>query len=224
MTREPEPDPGPGEAASARPPAATPNGNGVLGDDQATRIAVAAARAQASARSRLRGPQPEVDAPLRYVGLVTRCIAFAVDAALICLAALLVWVAAVLTMNLLRLPSAWEGVIYALLAVAFVLWSAGYFVTFWATTGQTPGNRLLQFRVVQESSHEPGMPTRRAIVRLVGLLLGVLAFCTGIVLILLNDRRRGLQDVLGRTVVIEAPVLSDADRRRIAAMEAGVVP
>jgi uncharacterized RDD family membrane protein YckC len=219
-----DPDPGTGEASAAEPPSATPNGNGALGDGQATRIAVAAARAQAAARSRLRGAQPDADAPLRYVGLVTRSIAFAIDAAIICAVALLVWVAAVLTMNVLNLPQGWDEAIYGMLGLAFVVWSAGFFVTFWATTGQTPGDRLLQFRVVQEPSHEPGMPPRRAIVRLVGLTLAVLPFGAGIFFILVNDRRRGLQDVLARTVVIEAPVLSDADRRRIAAMEAGVGP
>ena len=29
----------------------------------------------------------------------------------------------------------------------YVLWVVGYFVTFWATTGQTPGNRMLRIRV-----------------------------------------------------------------------------
>jgi uncharacterized RDD family membrane protein YckC len=189
-------------------------------DDQTMRIAVAAAKAQASARARSQGPQPAVDAPLRYVGLITRLIAFTVDAAIISLVALIVWVAGVLTLSVVHLSSTLEGAVYGLLGLAFVVWSVGYFVTFWATTGQTPGDRLLQFRVVQEPSHEPGMPPRRAIVRMVGLSLAVLPFGAGIFYILFNDRRRGLQDVLARTVVIEAPVLSEADRRRIAATEA----
>lgn len=208
---------GPAAAQGSSEPA-----GGTDPDGQATRIAVAAARAQAAARSRLRGPEPDRGAPLRYVGLITRAIAFSIDAALIFAVAGLVWVATVLTLNLLHLPGGWEAAVYALEALAFFLWSTGYFVTFWATTGQTPGNRLLQFRVVQEPSHEAGLPPRRAIVRLVGLFLAVLPLGAGLWLVLLSDRRRGFQDVLARTVVIEAPVLSDSDRRRIAAAEAGV--
>ncbi len=216
----------PGSSAAATDPAAPPASNGAEPtDDQATRIAVAAARAQAAARRRLRGPEPDEGAPLAYVGLITRIIAFTVDAAIVLAVAGLVWVSAVLTINLLNLGSDSKAIIVGALGFAFILWSAGYFVTFWATTGQTPGSRLLQIRVVRLPGLEHGMPPRRAILRLVVFELAAIPLGAGIWgPILLTNRRQGLHDVVARTVVIEAPVLSDADRRRIAAEQAGVPP
>ena len=41
--------------------------------------------------------------------------------------------------------------------------------------------------------------------RLVGLFLAALPLLLGFVPILLNERRRGLQDWLGRSVVVHAP-------------------
>jgi uncharacterized RDD family membrane protein YckC len=51
---------------------------------------------------------------------------------------------------------------------------------------------------------------RRAFVRCVGLVLAALPLFAGYLMILFNSRRRGLQDYLARTVVIEAPQLSAA--------------
>ena len=47
---------------------------------------------------------------------------------------------------------------------------------------------------------------RRAILRLIGLTLAAIPLCAGFLPILLNDRRRGFQDWLGRTVVVYEPV------------------
>ena len=33
-------------------------------------------------------------------------------------------------------------------ALAWFVWTIAYFVTFWSSTGQTPGNRLLRIRVL----------------------------------------------------------------------------
>jgi len=49
------------------------------------------------------------------------------------------------------------------------------------------------------------MRPRRALLRFVGLTLAALPLFAGFLLILVDDRRRGLQDVLARTVVVEDP-------------------
>jgi uncharacterized RDD family membrane protein YckC len=77
-------------------------------------------------------------------------------------------------------------------------------VTFWSTTGQTPGSRLMRIRV--RPSHGAGtLKPRRAFVRLIGLTLAAIPLCAGFVPILLDDRRRGFQDWLARTVVVNEP-------------------
>lgn len=138
-----------------------------------------------------------------YVGLVTRAIAFAVDAALLNLVAIVVTAIVTLALSVITVPNEVHVVVAAIGAALYLLWILGYFVTFWTTTGQTPGNRLLRFRVVPMRGGR--LPPRRAVVRFIGLTLAALPLFAGFLLILVDDRRRGLHDRLARTVVVEAP-------------------
>jgi uncharacterized RDD family membrane protein YckC len=137
-----------------------------------------------------------------YVGLVTRVLAFAVDAALINIVAVLTTAIAGLALSVLSLPSAVGDVLVIVGGVAYVVWSIGYFVAFWATTGQTPGARLFRFRV-RTAAMGP-LSVGRALVRFAGVIVAALPFFAGFLLILVDDRRRGLQDRLAGTVVVEA--------------------
>jgi uncharacterized RDD family membrane protein YckC len=143
-----------------------------------------------------------------YAGLVTRAIAFAVDAAVINGVALLVAAVIALASTVLYIPPDAKTVILAVGGAAYVLWSAGYLVGFWATTGRTFGNRLLLIRVAPAKGRKLGYP--RAIRRLVGLILAVIPLGLGLLGILLNDRRRGFHDRIADTVVVHDP-----ERRRV---------
>jgi uncharacterized RDD family membrane protein YckC len=143
-----------------------------------------------------------VEAAPRYVGLVTRAIAFALDAAIIDGVAIVTAAVVALTFSVLSLPDELNKIAVAGGGVVFVLWAVGYFVTFWSTTGQTPGNRALRIRVRTASGGR--MLPRRALLRFVGLTLAALPLFAGFLLILVDDRRRGLHDRLARTVVVEA--------------------
>ena len=92
--------------------------------------------------------------------------------------------------------------------VIYVVWWIGYFVGFWCATGQTPGARVMQFRVVTADGGVLG-PVR-AFVRCIGLLLAALPLFAGYVLILFDHQRRGFQDRLAGTVVVRASQLSIA--------------
>ena len=142
---------------------------------------------------------PVVAAPA-YQGLVTRTIAFAIDAAIIDLIALLVGVGVGLGLSILNVGDDTKVVLLAIGGVAFVIWSIAYFVTFWSTTGQTPGNRLMQIRVAQ--SDGSALKPRRALVRFGALLLAALPLLAGFLPILVDNRRRGLHDMLAGTVVV----------------------
>ena len=63
-----------------------------------------------------------------------------------------------------------DAVIVVVGSVAYVLWLVGYFVVFWSTTGQTPGNRLLEIRVCRAADGEP-VGLGAAVLRFVGLIL-----------------------------------------------------
>ena len=141
-----------------------------------------------------------IDGPDDYAGFVTRAIAFAIDVALIDVAAAFVGLVVGLGMSALDVPDTVKTITIAIGGVAFIAWFVGYFATFWSTTGQTPGARIMGVRVVCARSGEP-VSVRAAIVRLGGMVLAAIPLFAGFLLILVDDRRRGLQDRLARTVV-----------------------
>jgi uncharacterized RDD family membrane protein YckC len=165
-------------------------------------MSLAAPRARAVA-ARVHGVETEPP-PLTYEGLVTRTIAFALDAALINAAAIMVGLAVGLAASVLGTPDSVDKLLLAIGGVAFAIWSAAYFVTFWSTTGQTPGNRLMQIRVCRADDGGVLRPYK-AFLRLIWLVLAALPLFAGLLPILVDDRRRGLHDMLAGTVVVDAP-------------------
>jgi uncharacterized RDD family membrane protein YckC len=139
-----------------------------------------------------------------YSGLVTRSIAFFIDAAVINGVAALVGVMLGLGVSILHLPSHTDKVLAAIGTAAWVLWGISYFGFFWSTTGQTPGDRLMQIRVLAERTRRPVRPLQAA-VRFGGLILAAIPLGAGYLMMLWDDRGRCLQDRLARTVVIYAP-------------------
>jgi uncharacterized RDD family membrane protein YckC len=146
----------------------------------------------------------EAPAPLAYVGLVTRALAFAADAAIINVAALAVAGVVALGLSILSIPDWAQNVLLVCGGALFVLWSGLYFVVFWSTTGETPGNHLMRIRVWRADGLGPLRP-RQAVLRLIGLMLAALPLMAGFLPILFDARRRGFQDMLAASVVVSAP-------------------
>jgi len=140
-------------------------------------------------------------APHAYAGLVTRTIALALDAAIIEGTAALVAVTVGLGLSLLSISEQLETIVAAILGVAWVLWSLGYFVFFWSTTGETPGSRIMGIRVIDSKDRGPLKP-RRAALRFGGLILAAIPLFAGFLMMLWDNRSRCFQDHLARTVVI----------------------
>ena len=136
--------------------------------------------------------------PVPYAGVATRAVALAIDAAL---AQLIVFGGGAVVVLVASLANVQFGTVAKVLAgVAWVAIVAGYFVFFWTTAGQTPGMRLLGLRVIAPDG-EPPSP-RRSFVRVVGLAAAIIPMFAGFLPVLVDDRRRALQDYLARTVVI----------------------
>jgi uncharacterized RDD family membrane protein YckC len=148
----------------------------------------------------------ETAAPVEriYQGLITRAIAFAIDGAIINVVAIVVGTGAALALSVLHLPKSLDPALVALGGAAFLAWSIGYFVVFWSTTGETPGDRVMRIRVCMADGGGPPRPFR-ALVRLGALILAVIPLFAGVLLILVDQRRRGLHDMLVGTVVVAAP-------------------
>ena len=158
--------------------------------------------------ARVHASEQEQATEVQYEGLVTRAIAFAIDAAIIDLVAIVVAGAVALALSVLSVSTnSLDTILIAVGGALFLAWSVAYFVTFWSTTGQTPGSRLMRITVRTADDGDVLSP-RRAAVRFVGLVLAAIPLGAGFVPILFDERRRGFQDMLAGTVVVEAPELS----------------
>jgi uncharacterized RDD family membrane protein YckC len=169
-------------------------------------VGAGARQAQLEAIRRLRGgPDPLAVAAseqrISYAGLVTRTVALAIDAAVIDGSAALVGVTVGLALSLVHIPGDVKTVLLALGGLLWLLWSVGYFVFFWSSTGQTLGARAMSIKVVL-SRGEGQLKPRRALLRFAALCLGAVLLLAGILMMLWDDRRRCLQDRLARTVVV----------------------
>lgn len=140
----------------------------------------------------------------RYAGLVTRILAFGVDCAIVNAVAALIAVIVGLALSVLHAGEATVAAAAAIGGVLYLLWSVAYFTVFWSTTGQTPGSRVMGIRVVDVDG-EAQISPRRAALRFGAMLLAAVPLCAGFLLILVDDRRRGLHDVLVRTLVLYVP-------------------
>jgi uncharacterized RDD family membrane protein YckC len=162
---------------------------------------VAESAARRWLRRPLRAPTSADGAPRPYAGVATRAVALGIDvliahvifltgAALLGLAASLVG----------ELRPGW--LVALLVASGWAVVAGGYFVLFWTAAGQTPGMRLMRLRVAGATGDPPRLG--RALLRLVGLLLSIVPLFAGFVPVLFNERRRGLHDFFGGTVVVHA--------------------
>jgi uncharacterized RDD family membrane protein YckC len=139
-----------------------------------------------------------------YAGLATRALAFAIDAAVINGAALLVGVVVGLGLSLFDIPDDTRTLLLAVGAALTLAWTMSYFVVFWSANGQTPGNRILQICVQDARTGRP--PTHRRSLRRVLLLgISVLLLFIPTMLMLVDRRRRAMHDRLAGTVVVYGP-------------------
>jgi uncharacterized RDD family membrane protein YckC len=137
-----------------------------------------------------------------YAGLVTRTVALVVDAAVLTVgfavaSGVVGLILSLFTAVEVSSPGAVVGV-----AAGWTIVVASYFVLFWTLAGETPGMRLMRMRVVDEHGAPPGL--WRSALRLVGAVLAAIPVFAGYLLVLVDDRRRGLHDMIARTVVVYA--------------------
>ena len=158
-------------------------------------------QAQAAAAARVRGVEAVDEEPPEFGGLVTRALAFAIDAAIIDGVAIVVGVVVGLALSVLGTPDEVNKLIAIVGGAVFVIWSVAYFVVFWGTTGQTPGNRVMHIRV-REAAEDRPLRYRRGVVRLAAMVLAAIPLFAGYLTILTTERRRGFHDYAARTLVV----------------------
>jgi uncharacterized RDD family membrane protein YckC len=136
-----------------------------------------------------------------YAGLATRALALAIDVAIV---QVIVFSGAAIIGLVGSLVGEFkvDTTLDRLLAAgAWLLTVGAYFVTFWSTVGQTPAMRMMDIRVrIADGETPPGIP--RSFVRLIGLGLAIIPLFAGFLPVLVDDRRRGIHDMLAGTVVV----------------------
>jgi uncharacterized RDD family membrane protein YckC len=136
-----------------------------------------------------------------YAGIVTRAVAFVVDLMIVDAIALALTVGIGLVVSAVNPGNGSPDLPEILLtAVGWGVFVAVYFVGFWVLAGSTPGMRALGIRVT--GADRDHVTIGHGLWRLVGLGLSFLSLGLGFLLILVDDRRRGLQDRVGGTLVI----------------------
>lgn len=142
-----------------------------------------------------------------YAGLVSRLVALVIDVVAVTVSAA-VAVAVVVGGSevLLRGTPAWATVTAGLAAG---LLPPVYFSVFWWIRGQTPGNMIMGIALRRQDGEPPAF-ARSLIRAVIGLLLAPL-WLLGMVLVLVDDRRRSLLDLACGTAVVYVP--EDTSRR-----------
>jgi uncharacterized RDD family membrane protein YckC len=139
--------------------------------------------------------------PTDRAGIVTRALALALDVGALNL--FFFAASSLVALVVSQLLSAGNADPTPAIVAGTGLWAivgALYLGCFWAVAGQTPGMRVMGLRI--ETGPHPGIGPRRAVRRLVGLVLAAIPLGAGFLGILFSERRRGLQDRMGDTEVI----------------------
>ena len=153
--------------------------------------------------------QSSLEENVPYVGLMTRLISWAVDFLLINLVAIITGLGAELIVGIFPITKNLKPLFLAIAGGVYVLWTAGYFVAFWSATGQTPGSRLMQVRLVTANGEK--VKPVRALVRYIAMNLAMVPL-PGYAPI--PFKRLGFPDWLAHTRVIEVQQLSIAAARQ----------
>jgi len=148
------------------------------------------------------GSQASAQAGVPYAGLGSRIPGLLVDV----VALHIVYLVGIAMVGLTVALANWtpsHTLADALAAAGWAAIVAVYFTGFWATAGQTPGMALLRVRLVGTDAEPPGWG--RSLLRLAASLVAVALLCIGFLPVLVDDRRRALQDLVAGTVVIYEP-------------------
>jgi uncharacterized RDD family membrane protein YckC len=89
-------------------------------------------------------------------------------------------------------------IVFLLIAVA----SLAYFPYFWATSGSTPGMRMMGLKVVRDSDGGP-ISGGQAVMRLIGYWVSGAVFYLGYIWIFIDKRHRGWHDLIAGTLVVQ---------------------
>jgi uncharacterized RDD family membrane protein YckC len=93
------------------------------------------------------------------------------------------------------------GAMQGIGALLLLIWSLGYLLFFWATSGKTPGKAILGLQIVRTDGGKLGLG--KAIVRLIGYAISGIVIYLGFLWILWDKEKQGWHDKIAGTYVIK---------------------
>jgi uncharacterized RDD family membrane protein YckC len=153
--------------------------------------------------------RPRSDPVPGRAGAVSRAIAMVLDGAI--LNAAFLAFSGLVTLVASLVFDAGGGASTSAIAVGAGVWAVAgslYLIAFWSLAGQTPGMRFV--RIELDSAEGRRIGTRRALRRLVGLVLSIIPFGAGLLPIAFADDRHGWHDRYADTVVVYADTAAAA--------------
>jgi uncharacterized RDD family membrane protein YckC len=150
-------------------------------------------------------PTPQFALYGQYAGFASRLVAFVIDRLIVGVITAVIVFMAEFAMNAFNVNE-WLGLDQLAVSLTAILFAAVvvsvdflYTVGLWMLAGQTPGKRVMGVRIVRSDGER--VRWRNAIVRWVCYWLSAILFL-GFLWVLVDNRRQGFHDKLGRTIVI----------------------
>jgi len=139
---------------------------------------------------------------MKPAGFGIRFLAYILDSLILSLLCVVVMIPAFLAVKALSQEAPGLALLVNLTASVFVLvLSTAYIVVFWAKSGATPGKKILQLKIIREDGIEP-LGYGKAFLRLLGYAVNNFTMCIGYLVILFNDEKKGLHDMIAGTRVV----------------------
>jgi uncharacterized RDD family membrane protein YckC len=142
-------------------------------------------------------PEPGPAAGMAFASPGSRLVAYILDLVIQFVVVLVLGVLS-LVLTVIFFPLA------ILSSLAIFVVGIGYFPYFWARSGQTPGMSQMKIKVVRDADGGP-LTAGAAILRFIGLTIGLAVLYIGVIWIFIDKRKRGWQDLIAGTVVVELP-------------------
>ncbi len=83
-----------------------------------------------------------------------------------------------------------------------LIWSVGYMLYFWSTSGQTPGKAILGLKIVRADGGAK-LGLGKAILRLIGYAISGIVIYLGFLWIIWDKEKQGWHDKIAGTYVIK---------------------
>jgi uncharacterized RDD family membrane protein YckC len=137
---------------------------------------------------------------MEKAGFLVRLVAYIIDAIIIAIPNAII---NAIFMGGLQSDSPGGGaVVMALIGSVLVLvWSVGYLVYFWTTSGQTLGKKVMGVKVVTTDGELVGVG--KAILRIIGYAISGIVFYLGFIWIIFDSEKQGWHDKIAGTYVIK---------------------